>query len=254
MVFFHASYPELNAVCITDDNEGGAYQAAEYLIQRGHTRIGGIFKSDEQQGMQRCLGLFTAMRDHGLPYPEEHILWYTTEQRAEMMDEGRSPCISHYLRNEGKDRTAILCHNDEIAHGLMQTLETMGLHVPEDVAVCSFDNIPQFDCFPFHRIMMGILVKADAGRTDTQISFCIRNIRRSLLPLGDTCHWVVACSHPVTRISSLPRCFAQVMEVLAYSGLQPDQHILTPESVNTMRSNVLENQLNKLNPPITFSE
>lgn len=140
VVFFHASYPELDAVCITDDNEGGAYQAAEYLIQKGHTRIGGIFKSDEQQGMQRCLGLFTAMRDHGLPYPEENILWYTTEQRAEMMDEGRSPCISHYLRNEGKDCTAIICHNDEIAHGLMQTLESMGLRAPEDVAVCSFDN------------------------------------------------------------------------------------------------------------------
>lgn len=140
VVFFHASYPELDVVCVSDDNEGGAYQAAEYLIERGHTDIGGIFKSDEQQGLLRCLGLFTAMRDHNLPYPEESVLWYTTEQRAEMMDEGKSPCIAHYLRNEGKQCTAILCHNDEIAHALMQTLESMGLRSPEDVAVCSFDN------------------------------------------------------------------------------------------------------------------
>lgn len=140
VVFFHASYPELDAVCVSDDNEGGAHQAAEYLISKGHTNIGGIFKSDERQGLLRCLGLFTAMREHELPYPEESILWYTTEQRAEMMDEGKSPCIAHYLRNEGKDCTAIVCHNDEIAHALMQTLETMGLRSPEDVAVCSFDN------------------------------------------------------------------------------------------------------------------
>lgn len=140
VVFFHSSYPELGAVCVSEDNEGGAYQAVEYLIEKGHQKIGGIFKSDDRQGLQRCLGLFTAMREHGLPYPEENILWFTTEQRAEMMDTGRSRCLAHYLQNEGKDCTAIVCHNDEIAHGLMQVLEQLGLRAPEDVAVCSFDN------------------------------------------------------------------------------------------------------------------
>lgn len=140
VVFFHSSYPELGAVCISDDNEGGAYQAVEHLIQKGHSKIGGIFKSDDRQGLQRCLGLFTAMREHGLPYPEENILWFTTEQRAAMMDTGRSCCISRFLQHEGKDCTAIVCYNDEIAHGLMQVLEQQGLRSPEDVAVCSFDN------------------------------------------------------------------------------------------------------------------
>jgi GntR family transcriptional regulator of arabinose operon len=80
------------------------------------------------------------MREHGLPYPEENILWFTTEQRAEMMDTGRSRCLAHYLQNEGKDCTAIVCHNDEVARSLIQVMETLGLRCPEDVAVCSFDN------------------------------------------------------------------------------------------------------------------
>lgn len=126
-------------------------------------------------------------------------------------------------------------------------------HIVDNMQVL-FASTPQFDCFPFHRIMMGILVKADAGRTDSQVSFCIRNIRRSVLPLGDACQWVVACSNPVTRISSLPGCFAQAMEVLAYAALQPDQQVLTPESVVAMRSRDLENQLSKLQPPIPLSE
>jgi GntR family transcriptional regulator of arabinose operon len=140
VVFFHSSYPELDAVCIADDNVGGAYQAVEHLLQKGHKNIGGIFKGDECQGLERCAGLFAAMRDHGLPYPEERIQWYTTEMRAGMMDEGRSPCIKRFLTHEGKDCTAVLCHNDEVARSLIQVMETLGLRCPEDVAVCSFDN------------------------------------------------------------------------------------------------------------------
>jgi hypothetical protein len=73
-------------------------------------------------------------------YPEERIQWYTTEMRAGMMDEGRSPCIKRFLTHEGKDCTAVLCHNDEVARSLIQVMETLGLRCPEDVAVCSFDN------------------------------------------------------------------------------------------------------------------
>ena len=36
---------------------------ARHLITRGHTRIAGIFKSDDIQGHQRYLGFLSAMRD-----------------------------------------------------------------------------------------------------------------------------------------------------------------------------------------------
>lgn len=140
VVFFHSSYPELDAVCVSEDNEGGASQATEHLLEKGHKKIGGIFKSDDRQGLQRCLGLFNAMREHGLPYPEENLLWFTSEQRDELMDTGKAPWLSHFLQNEARDCTAILCHNDEIAHALVQELERQGRSVPKDMAVCSFDN------------------------------------------------------------------------------------------------------------------
>ena len=69
VVFIHGSYGALpGAVCVSDDNFGGGYQLARHLIARGHTKIAGIFKSDDIQGHQRYLGYLTAMRDAGLPY------------------------------------------------------------------------------------------------------------------------------------------------------------------------------------------
>ena len=54
VVFLHGSYRALpNALCVSDDNYGGGYLLARHLISRGHTKIAGIFKSDDIQGHQR---------------------------------------------------------------------------------------------------------------------------------------------------------------------------------------------------------
>ena len=54
MIFLHGCYRELaGSVCVSDDNFGGGYMLARHLITRGHTRIAGIFKSDDIQGHQR---------------------------------------------------------------------------------------------------------------------------------------------------------------------------------------------------------
>lgn len=113
---------------------------------------------------------------------------------------------------------------------------------------------PQLECFPFARMMMAVLIKADEGRMDTQVSFCIRNIRRALLTLGEELQWVVGVANPVTRLSALPGCFAQAQEVLAYSALSPGQQILTPAGITALRSNDLDRRLRQLPPPIPLSE
>ena len=126
-------------------------------------------------------------------------------------------------------------------------------HILDNLQVL-FDKTSQLDCFSYYHYVIAVLVRSDAGRMESQVSFCIRNIRRSLLPLGDECQWVVACSGAVTRVSALPGCFAQAQEVLAYSALQQGQQVLTPESVNAMHSESLEAQLSKLSTPILLSE
>ncbi len=149
MVFLHGGYRELeNSVCVSDDNFGGGYLAARHLITRGHTRIAGIFKSDDIQGQQRYLGYLSAVRDAGLPLADSQVLWYTTEERRFLMDYGHNDILTHFLQFYLKDCTAVVCYNDEIADRLIRLLLSKSRRVPEDVAVVSFDNSYYSDLCP----------------------------------------------------------------------------------------------------------
>lgn len=139
LVFMNGNYQELTgAVAVLDDNYGGGYQLVNYLAEKGHTRIAGIFKSDDIQGHQRYAGYAAALRDHGLPLEDDHLFWYSTETKG-MLHVG-SP-ISEELQNRVlRDCTAVVCYNDEIASYLLQSLQHSGIRVPADLAVVSFDN------------------------------------------------------------------------------------------------------------------
>lgn len=68
IVFFQGSYAGLSHVpAITDDNYAGGCRLARYLIDKGHKSIGGIFKSDDIQGIERYSGAVNTIRDAGLP-------------------------------------------------------------------------------------------------------------------------------------------------------------------------------------------
>lgn len=137
IVFIHGNYAELNgSLSVLDDNEAGGRQLVEYLVSRGHTRIAGIFKSDDIQGHGRYAGYATALRDAGLPVEDRHVFWYHTELKDLIMS-GQSPFS---LMDTIKDCTAVVCYNDEIANYLINLLLKNGVRVPEEMAVVSFDD------------------------------------------------------------------------------------------------------------------
>lgn len=151
MLFLHGAFAELAGIpCISDDNYGGGYQLASYLIARGHRHIGGIFKSDDVQGPQRYHGCITAIRDASLPIFDRGFRWYDTEDRLEMLQEKHSYLLRRFLTERIGPATAVICYNDEIAHLLIQELLDMGKRVPEDMAVVSFDNSYYSQIGPIH--------------------------------------------------------------------------------------------------------
>lgn len=140
IVFIHGCYANLpNQVLVADDNFGGGYQLTSYLIEKGHTHIGSIFKSDDIQGQQRYAGFLAALRDSGLPIPDDRTLWYSTELR-DLMLLGDDAILNFYIDCLLKDCTAVVCYNDEIAYRLINVLTRRGIRVPQDMAVVSFDN------------------------------------------------------------------------------------------------------------------
>ncbi len=141
IVFFQGYYGALSHICsVTDDNYSGGYRLASYLIQKGHSAIGGIFKSDDLQGMERYNGTMSAIRDAGLPLPDHQICWYDTEQRLKLVDEKNISMLRAFLNDRLANVTAVICYNDEIAYYLIQVLRSVGRKVPEGMAVVSFDN------------------------------------------------------------------------------------------------------------------
>ena len=141
LLFLHGAYSELSGIpCVYDDNYGGGYLLARHLIDRGHRHLAGIFKSDDVQGPQRYHGSISAIRDAGLPISDRCFRWYDTEDRLEMLEKRRFDLLRRFLTERLEPATAVICYNDEIAFLLIQELLALGKHVPEDVAVVSFDN------------------------------------------------------------------------------------------------------------------
>lgn len=147
LVFMHGIYREMadNTVAVMDDNRGGGRQLVEYLHQKGHTAIGGFFKSDDIQGVERYAGYVEAMRDLGLPLVDRHVFWYNTEHRERLLSDDQ---YCQQVTSIFKHCTALVCYNDEIAARLIAMLLKRGVRVPEDLAVVSFDDSPYCDISP----------------------------------------------------------------------------------------------------------
>ena len=140
VLFFHGIYSNLTGFpCLLDDNYSGGYQLVQYLLGRGHTKIAGIFKSDDMQGPQRYHGAVSALRDAGIPIRDSGFLWYDTEDRAAVID-GSNDLLDAFISRRLADATAVVCYNDEIAYHLIRRLLETGRSVPDDVTIVSFDN------------------------------------------------------------------------------------------------------------------
>ena len=141
IVFLHNYYAALSDyIHITDDNYYGGYLLGKHLIEQNHTKIAGLFKSDDMQGPERYSGLVSAIRDSSLPIPDKHIAWFGTEELKDLDKKQDTGFLLEFIRKQLKSCTAVICYNDEIAYWLIKELQYANLRVPEDIAVACFDN------------------------------------------------------------------------------------------------------------------
>jgi len=133
------------AYMVHSDDRNGARLATQYLLEKGHRRIGII---------------------NGPAIGATVALQYRFEGYQEALSEARlsfDPSLmvyGDYTRISGElaaqrllalsdPPTAIFALNDRMAIGAMRVIQMAGLRVPEDVAVLGFDDIPlSVDCAP----------------------------------------------------------------------------------------------------------
>jgi DNA-binding LacI/PurR family transcriptional regulator len=118
------------------DNERGSLMALEHLYDLGHRRIAHVVGN---------LGLYDGV------VRRDAFRTFVASKALDMMpgDEIRGD----YHRNSGADAgrtiaamsdrpTAVFCANDDMAFGLIDSLQEAGLRVPRDISVVGFDDAP----------------------------------------------------------------------------------------------------------------
>lgn len=118
-------------------NTDSACHAVEYLMEKGHRRIGylrGRFRI--KAFSYRSIGYKRAMGRANLPVePQDTITLGTTTESA------YRDMVAHLERSRDLP-TAFFADNDVIALGAMRALQERGYRVPQDISIIGFDNIP----------------------------------------------------------------------------------------------------------------
>lgn len=142
---------------IVTDNVNGALLAVHYLIDNGHTRIGLIGSSPDAYPSirERRKGYTRALKQYGIDtsYIEDGPLTRQGGYEATRRLLRRAPEI-----------TALFACNDNVAIGVMNAVQDMGLNIPEDLSIIGFDDIelvqevnPPLTTMHVDKILMGVL-------------------------------------------------------------------------------------------------
>ena len=117
--------------CVVADYEAGTRQIVEHLAAHGHESV--VFAGgppESWSGRQRWAGLRVAAERLGLE---------ATRYGPFQPTLAGGPAAADAVVARGA--TAVVCHNDMLAIGLMRRLTKRGVRIPEDVSVVGFDDI-----------------------------------------------------------------------------------------------------------------
>ncbi|MCD8158800.1 MAG: GntR family transcriptional regulator [Clostridiales bacterium] len=135
VLLFNCSQAELKFPCVALDDRLIGYKCVKYLINAGHRKICGIFKSDDSQGHLRYEGFIKGLKENGID--EEDIIWVDTDSIEKM------EYIEDYIYNGLKGKTGLVCYNDQIAYKIAALCQRKGINIPEDLSVIGVDHLEQ---------------------------------------------------------------------------------------------------------------
>jgi LacI family transcriptional regulator len=116
------------------DNVAAARTAVDYLIGRGHSRIG-MLDGQLGPGQARVLGYHQALAQHGIDMDEDLI------RDGDFREDGGYRAMRELLGLSPRP-TAVFAANDMMAMGALLAVREAGLVVPRDVALAGFDDTP----------------------------------------------------------------------------------------------------------------
>tara|TARA_R110001632_G_scaffold21344_3_gene62589 strand:- start:286 stop:1335 length:1050 start_codon:yes stop_codon:yes gene_type:complete len=128
--------PPKSGTSLAIDDEAAAKRMTEYLIARGHTRIGFVIGAEDQiSSHRRYSGFQLAMKEHGLDIDPNLVRRGRFTYRSGMEAADR-------MLDLADQPTAIFASNDDMAAGVIASAFRHGKRVPEDISVVGYDDTP----------------------------------------------------------------------------------------------------------------
>ena len=119
---------------MADDNVYGAQLLTRYLLRLGHRDIAFLAgRATISASYERYNAFRETLAEDGVPV-REALMRHPIFQREQAY------AAVQQLMSLSKPPTAIICLNIPQLKGTMEGLKNMGLHVPQDVSVISFDG------------------------------------------------------------------------------------------------------------------
>jgi len=126
---------------VVPDEVGGGYNATKALLTKGHRRIAFInlggpgldVRPPIPAAVGRLKGYKLALAEYHVPF-DETLVSYNTD-----LPDSNYELTLAFMQSSNPP-TAIFCGNDRTAMGCYGALSSLGLRVPDDVAVVGFDN------------------------------------------------------------------------------------------------------------------
>jgi LacI family transcriptional regulator len=158
-------YPRQDLNTVEIDDFAGGQLAAEYLINKGHSRFGFIGDTTDLGPFTilpiplRLKGYQKRLQDAGIPLPEEAIctsvyeVWDAAEKIEPMLQLPNPP-------------TAIFAATDLQAIGVINKARQLGFKIPDDLAVLGFDDLDVADYFGLSTIHQAL---DESGRLAVEI-------------------------------------------------------------------------------------
>lgn len=117
---------------VSIDNHAGGYQTADYLLSRGHTKIGVVTGPRQlNSSYNRLEGFRRRLEEAGVCFAEKLI--YEGQYDIETGE----AAAEYFLKT---DVTAIVAFSDMQAYGIYKKLKEEGKRVPEDLSIVGFDD------------------------------------------------------------------------------------------------------------------
>ncbi len=137
VVVFDRDCPGLDSDKVLVDDYSGAYQAVEYLVFSGCTKIahlGGPLNLSTTK--HRLQGYLDALEKNNIPIRNEYI----QHVKGFTHKDGTKPAKKLLELENVPD--AIFAINDHIAASAMHLAKKMGLDIPDDISIVGFDDEP----------------------------------------------------------------------------------------------------------------